>query len=262
VEFLRDIGALAGLAAFLGLAVLALLYFSQARDLRRLRENASFLVEGADGHEAAAGEAEATAPAARAQEKAAVAAPPATATQEQIEAFRRAELARQAAERRERFERRRGGGRRLRRVGGDRLASAGPSAIAVIVVGVVLLLGGLGFGATRLLDGGDDGTSTGSQIEPGDVSVKVLNSTADTGLAGQFARQLKQQGFDASSFNTSIPLEVSEVMYDGRAQQEAAAEVARALKIRKVSPLVDEFRPDAAGAPVVVVLGEDKAQGA
>ncbi|MDP9228840.1 MAG: hypothetical protein M3M99_07240, partial [Actinomycetota bacterium] len=34
------------MAAFIGLAVLALLYFAQARDVRRLRENAEFLVEG------------------------------------------------------------------------------------------------------------------------------------------------------------------------------------------------------------------------
>lgn len=44
-DLIREIGAVAGLAAFLGLAVLALLYFAQARDVRRLRENAEFLVE-------------------------------------------------------------------------------------------------------------------------------------------------------------------------------------------------------------------------
>ena len=38
VELIKEIGAFAGLAAFFGLAVLALLSFSQARDIRRLRE--------------------------------------------------------------------------------------------------------------------------------------------------------------------------------------------------------------------------------
>ena len=37
-EVLQEVGALAGLAAVVGLAVLSALYFSQARDLRRLRE--------------------------------------------------------------------------------------------------------------------------------------------------------------------------------------------------------------------------------
>jgi hypothetical protein len=46
MEVIREVGAFAGLAAFFGLALLALLYFAQARDVRRLRENAEFLVEG------------------------------------------------------------------------------------------------------------------------------------------------------------------------------------------------------------------------
>lgn len=109
MELIKEVGAFAGLAAFLGLAVLALLYFAQARDVRRLRENAEFLVEG----EPAAGApepAEAGKPAGepprqpKAAARAAAAAAPTDA-----EAFRRAELARQAAERRQRFETRRRG---------------------------------------------------------------------------------------------------------------------------------------------------------
>ena len=38
MELIEQIGAFAGLAAFLGLGVLAMLAFSQARDIRRLRE--------------------------------------------------------------------------------------------------------------------------------------------------------------------------------------------------------------------------------
>ena len=38
MEIIQQIGSYAGLAAFVGLAVLSALYFSQARDLRRLRE--------------------------------------------------------------------------------------------------------------------------------------------------------------------------------------------------------------------------------
>src|SRR5215211_2331238 len=46
MDLLKEVGAIAGLASFLGLVLLAVLYFTQARDIRRLRENASFLVEG------------------------------------------------------------------------------------------------------------------------------------------------------------------------------------------------------------------------
>src|SRR3954467_10321845 len=38
MQIIKEIGAYAGLAAIVGLAVLSALYFSQARDLRRLRE--------------------------------------------------------------------------------------------------------------------------------------------------------------------------------------------------------------------------------
>ena len=38
MDVIQDVGAYAGFAAVVGLAVLAALYFSQARDVRRLRE--------------------------------------------------------------------------------------------------------------------------------------------------------------------------------------------------------------------------------
>nr|MBA2567255.1 hypothetical protein [Thermoleophilaceae bacterium] len=38
MEIIEQIGSYAGLAAIVGLAILSALYFSQARDVRRLRE--------------------------------------------------------------------------------------------------------------------------------------------------------------------------------------------------------------------------------
>jgi hypothetical protein len=52
VEILQEIGSYAGLAAVVGLAVLSALYFSQARDLRRLREWAGRAPERAAESEA------------------------------------------------------------------------------------------------------------------------------------------------------------------------------------------------------------------
>src|SRR5688572_20556495 len=114
MEVIREAGAYAGLAAFFGLAVLALLYFAQARDVRRLRENAEFLVEGDEisprEAPAASGDVDEPVPASVAQEEPETAARTAAATApNDAEAFRRAELARQAAERRQRFEERRRG---------------------------------------------------------------------------------------------------------------------------------------------------------
>src|SRR5687768_18483225 len=109
MELLKEVGAVAGFASFLGLAVLSLLYFAQARDVRRLRENAEFLVEGPDEDSARVGDAApvptASTVSTKAPKKAAREAAASAPTD--AEAFRRAELARQAAERRQRFERRR-----------------------------------------------------------------------------------------------------------------------------------------------------------
>ena len=75
-SLIKDVGAIAGLASFLGLALLVLLYFAQARDIRRLRENASLLVEGGseDGETVTPAERTATAVAAKEPERAAAAA--------------------------------------------------------------------------------------------------------------------------------------------------------------------------------------------
>jgi LytR cell envelope-related transcriptional attenuator len=259
-SLLKDVGAIAGLASFLGLALLALLYFAQARDIRRLRENASFLVEGgsADGESVAPAEQAATAVAAKEPEKAAAAA--AAAAPNEAEAFRRAELARQAAERRQRFEqRRRNGGR-------ERPAwLSEPLSIAVVAVGALLLLGGAVFGASKII-GGDSDTATPANragkgpCPPGQTKVAVLNGTATPGLAAQSAGELRQNQYKVGPVgNTSTPFTTSVVMFDPAAGQECAPIIGQLVGIQKTQPMNNEVRQAAEGDPVAVVLGDDKA---
>ena len=265
MEVIKEVGAFAGLAAFLGLAVLALLYFAQARDVRRLRENAEFLVEGdpmpthpedveaaAEGAEAAEGGK----PPPK-QPKAAARAAAASAPND-AEAFRRAELARQAAERRQRFETRR------REDGDDRRL---PST-AVMIVGALILLAGIGFGASRLL-GGDDASTGDTQknngqalaCPPGQTKVAVLNSTPEAGLAAGFAKDLTTEGYDVGPVsNTESPFDASTVMY-AEGSQDCAPEVAPVVDIEGSEPMDQEVRTISEGAQVAVVLGEDKAPG-
>ena len=47
-DFIKDYGGYAGAASVLGLAVLSLLYFAQAREVKRLREWAGRAPERAD----------------------------------------------------------------------------------------------------------------------------------------------------------------------------------------------------------------------
>ncbi len=263
-SLLKEVGAVAGLASFLGLALLALLYFAQARDVRRLREQASFLVEGNGDLEAAPAERAATAVAAKEPEKAAAAA--AAAAPNEAEAFRRAELARQAAERRKRFEQ-----RRRRPDGGGRERPgwlSEPASLAVIVVGAILLVAGVAFGVTRLT-GSSSSSSIGAAGQakkgpcpPGQTRVAVLNGTATPGLAASSAAQLRHAQYKVGPVgNTSTPFTTSVVMFDPSAGRECAPIIGRIVGVQKTQPMNNEVRQTAEGDPVAVVLGDDKAGG-
>jgi hypothetical protein len=264
MELLKEVGAFAGLAACLGLAVLALLYFAQARDVRRLRENAEFLVEGPEDGEVE--RADAPVPTAatvgtRAPEKAAREA--AASAPNDAEAFRRAELARQAAERRQRFERRRTTDGRP----GEGLASRLPqgSSLAVVIIGGLLLVAGIAFAATQLLGGDETTTPKGGKVNsacpPSDTKVAVFNGTATSGLAGQSAKLLKDKGYKVGpTTNSESQFDQSVVMYD-QGGQECAGVVSGIVGIPTTQMINAEIQQLAEGAPVAVVLGEDKAAG-
>src|SRR5262245_35473128 len=271
MDLLREVGAVAGLASFLGLALLALLSFAQARAVRRLVENASLMVEGADGAPAAQAEKTAAPTAAtvatKDPERAAAAA--AASAPSDAEAFRRAELARQAAERRERFERRRREPRRPSMGGGDRPSwLAEPRSLAVVVLGALILVRGVVFGASRILSS-DSGSSAPGQKEanspcpPSQTNVAVLNGTATAGLAAQFAGPLKQKGYRTSPVgNTESPVATSVVMYDPSSGQACAPIISGIVGIQKTESMSNEIRGIAGGNPVAVVLGDDEAGGA
>jgi LytR cell envelope-related transcriptional attenuator len=264
MDLLKEVGAIAGLASFLGLALLALLYFAQARDIRRLRESASFLVEGGaeDGETVASAEPAATAVATQTTEPEKAAASAAATAPNEAEAFRRAELARQAAERRKRFEQ-----RRRRPIGGRERPAwlSEPVSIAVVVVGAVLLIAGGVFGASRII--GDDSDSATSATKtgkgpcpPGQTRVAVLNGTATPGLAAQSAGELRQSQYKVGPVgNTSTPFTTSVVMFDPTAGRECAPIIGQLVGIEKTQPMNNEIRQASEGDPVAVVLGDDKA---
>jgi hypothetical protein len=264
-SLLKEVGAVAGLASFLGLALLALLYFAQARDVRRLRERASFLVDGnGDGEPVAPAERAATAVASTTKEPEKAAAAAAATAPNEAEAFRRAELARQAAERRQRFEQRR---RTPSAGGGGRPAwLSEPATLAVIVVGAIILVAGVAFGVTRVVGGGSDSTPSGAAKKgkgpcpPSQTKVAVLNGTATPGLAAQSAAPLKQHGYKIGPVgNTTTPFTTSVVMFDPTDGAECAPVVGNVVGIAKTQQMNNEVRTAAEGDPVAVVLGDDKA---
>jgi hypothetical protein len=259
LELLKEIGAFAGLVAFLGLAVLALLSFAQGRDIRRLREWAGSAperdAERKDSTSAAASE--------RAEEM------------RKLEEAREAE--RRAADLREhRRERREAGlpeltrGERLRERfsgggGGVRRRLGEPRYLVAAFVVLVLVVGGIGY--ALLSGGGDDGGGkAGKQashaVKPSEIEVTVLNGTAVEGLAGSYGDMVERQGFQLGAVtNSRSSFTDSVVMFEGDNGREAHR-VATALEISRVRPMTSEIASLSAGAPVAVVIGEDNASSA
>lgn len=263
MELIKEIGAFAGLVAFLGLALLALLSFTQGRDIRRLREWAG------------------SAPERDTERKESTSA----AAQERAEEMRKLEEAREAERhaaelRKTRRERREAGlpeltrSERLReRFAGGRGGSDGrggigsrlgePRYLAVIFVVLALVVGGVAY--ATLQGSGDGGGKSGGgkraarAVKPGEIEVSVLNGTAVPGLAATFGDKVERHGFQLGAVtNSSSSFSESVVMFrrgDGR----KARRVAAALQIPRVQPMTSEISSVSAGAPVAVVIGEDNA---
>jgi hypothetical protein len=256
VRVIEQIGAFAGLAAFLGLGILALLSFAHGRDIRRLRDWAGSAPE----RDAERKETTSTIAAQRAEEL------------RQLEQSRTAEH--EAVSKREERRRRREAGEpeltRRERFSertsdiGARLAE--PRWLVAIFIVLVLIVGGVGY---TLLKGSDDSASgqKGKQAaaktaEPGEIEVTVLNGTATEGLAGTYGDKVEDKGFRLGAVsNTQQSFDTSVVMFE-RGHAPEARKVAKQLGISKLELMTAEVSSAAAGANVAVVVGEDNATAA
>lgn len=258
---IEQIGAFAGLAAFLGLAVLALLSFTQGRDLRRLREWAGSAPE----RDAERKEATSAVAAQRAEELRAL---------EQSRTAERAAL----EDREERRRRREAGlpesttGERVRdgvsglgeRIGEPRYL-VGLFVAFVLVVGVAafLVLGGGSDEGNAKGNGGGSGNGGQQQQKSakatpaGEIEVTVLNGTSVSGLAAEVGDMVEAEGFQLGAVgNTTQAYESSVVMFR-RGSAPEAKRVGNALGIEKVDLMTVEVEDAAEGAAVAVVVGED-----
>jgi hypothetical protein len=253
VQLLEQIGAFAGLAAFIGLALLAMLAFSQARDIRRLREWAGSAPER---------DAE------RKESTSAVAAKRAEELRE-LEESKTAE--REALDQREERRRRRDAGlpelTRRERLSeafsgfGSRLAE--PRYLIAIFVVVVLVAAGAVYAVTQ---GSDDANGKGGQgktakaLKPGEIEVTVLNGTAVPGLAATYGDKVERKGFQLGAVtNSATSFTESVVMYK-RGHAPEARRVASVLGISDVQLMSGDIASVSGSAPVSVIVGEDNAQ--
>jgi hypothetical protein len=206
----QEIGAAGGLAAVVGLAVLLALYFSQARDIERLREWAG----GAPERSARA----VTAVARRSQ---------------------------------------------------PWYSRIGTRYLAIAVVGLFVIVGAAAKGVTQLIGGDNSGnaqanngspTRHGAAVNPGNVSVAVLNATTVPGLAAALSDQIAAAGFKKGTINDYSDKQLAEsvVQYAPGRQADAKA-VGRRFGITQLEPVTANARALAGDATVIVIAGADEA---
>lgn len=251
MELIKEIGAFAGLAAFLGLALLAMLAFSQARDIRRLREWAGSAPE-------------------RDSERKDATSAVATKRAEELRALEEARTAeREAVDEREERRRRRESGlpeltlvERLRQGlsgFGNRLAE--PRYLALVFVAVLLVAAGAIYLVTQGSDSADGqgGQAKHGAIRAAEIEVAVLNGTAVPGLAAQYGNEVERKGFQLGPVtNSSTSFTESVVMFE-RGHAREAHRVATVLGIPAVRLMTPDIAEVSEGAPVAVIVGEDNA---
>lgn len=264
-DLIEKIGPFLGVAAFLGLAILAFLIFQQAREVRRLREWAG------RGPERAGEAAEASAAAAEARGE----------SVERPEFAERGRVATWWAGVRARLAPRWAGLNRRMPVDPRYLLAV----LAAGVVAAAVLTSGFGlFGG----DGGEPaegGGKGGGKDKPEKIEVAVLNGTqvesevtgepiaGVQGLADEVAdRVIKPAGYavgektNAASGvdQTVIMSESADDGGDAAANEREAAKLAEAvageLGETETTPMIQEVRDLAGGAPLAIVIGSDDAE--
>lgn len=255
IDAIEQIGAFAGLAAFLGLAVFALISFTQGRDIRRLREWAGSAPE----RDAERKEQTSTIAAQRAEE---------------LRALEEARTAEQEAvsSREERRQRREEGlpeqtwGERIRgRFSNFGEMASKPGTLIALFVVVIAIVGGVAY---LLVSGGDDDAKGGgakqaaAKVKPAEIEVSVLNGTSVPGLAATVGDEVEGKGFGLGAVTNSSSSFAESVVMFKRGHKAEARTVAKQLGIAEVQLMSGEIESVAAGADVAVVVGEDNAEAA
>ena len=262
VDLLERIGPYLGVAAFMGLAILAFLIIQQAREVRRLREWAGRAPERAgEAAEAAAAAAEA-----RGEEP-----EPEPEEPEAEEPAERGALASRWASVR--------GWVAARFAELNRRMPVDPRYfLAVLAAGLIaaaVLTSGFGLVGDGDGGGGGDGNRAAKERKERKVEVAVLNATqvddgpvpieAVSGLAAKIGDEVvKPADFKVGVEETAnAGFDETTIMFEPEAEadaEELAKAVADQLGETPVTPMVDEIRQLAGGATVALVVGQDDAE--
>ena len=250
-DLIETVGPFLGLAAFLGLAVIAFLIFQQAREVRRLREWAGRAPErSSEAADASLAAAEARGEALPEPER------------------ERGPIGRWWDRVRARF------APAWAEV--DRRLPVDPrylvAVLAAVLIAAVVLTSGFGlFGG----DSGSGGGGGGKSAKEKKVEVAVLNATqvenaaggetaAVEGLAARVADDVvRKAGFKPGKQETATTgFDETTIMYEPKAEDDAnelAKKVSDQLGETPVTPMIDDVRSLSGDAPLALVIGADDA---
>lgn len=236
MNLINTVGTFAGIVALLGVAVLAMLFFSQARDVRRMKE-------GTDVDEQRA----TTATHEAGYQPLPVVPPLPVATGAHPHLVRRREDVPVDDEKQSRV----------------------PRAIAMAAIGIVVAAGGT-LGVVLAVGGGGSGSTKAKEkrarpkpVAPASVVVTVLNGTGVAGLAKNVGEELKGDGFRLAEVTNAAEQDFSttQVFFAPGGKRKAQL-VADKLDTRSPNPEDSAMASLGAGADVVVVVGSDRSTGA
>jgi LytR cell envelope-related transcriptional attenuator len=297
MHLVQEIGSYAGFAAVVGLAVLSALYFSQARDVKRLREWAGRAPERAAEEEARIAAQAQQAQTQTAQQRTAAAAGAATVVRPggaatpppsgvpvppppTLPTARPAGAGSSTAPSTPIL-----GNMRERNPWYRRIQWPAPRYIALIVVGVLVIGAGAAYGISQLskssgsdnsaVIGSSSGSGSGSggssqshhrrvaALNPKSITVAVLNGTTITGLAATFADKVEQEGFRRGNTNNALTQgqQAESVVEYADGNIKAAQLVGKKLGINQVEKIDPQTQTLAGDATVTVIVGADQAGG-
>ena len=240
MELIDKIGAFLGLASFLGLGILALLYFQQGREVRRLRDWAGRAPERAA---VAAAEAESALGAEESEGE----EPKGPGIGDRIAARWKALSAKLP--------------------GGEHLPA--PRWMALIALGIVLIGVGLATGGFGLVGGDEASKEKGEgRLKPNEIHVAVLNGTATAegqpgvpGLAAKVGDEVEKFGYKVGPVSDAgAPVAESVVMFESGFESPAlrvSEDVKDQLGKTPVDKMTGAVRDLANGADVAIVIGQD-----
>lgn len=143
-----------------------------------------------------------------------------------------------------------------------RFAARATQPRALVAIGAAALLLGAGaiFVSEELLSGGDEGGPSPSQsFTRAEITVAVLNGTSINGLADTVGSDLKDRGYELGALTTTSPGVTKTVVLFAPGRKAAARKVANDLDIDDVEPADRESLNAAGKADVIVIAGEDRA---